>query len=204
MSRAHQVCQVCHKQFPPSKILPATLLRDSLNEDLSKKIEGWNDSSFICLGDLKKAHARLLENVVEQAEWEPPDPEPTFGEKIADRIAAFGGSWTFIFLSVFILAGWILLNGKDRESFDPYPFILLNLVLSSIAALQAPVIMMSQNRQSQWDRRRAREDYLVNLKAELEVRTLNEKLDSLMSHQWQQLMEIQKIQLDLLQKSEKT
>ena len=119
---------------------------------------------------------------------------------MADRIAAFGGSWTFIGLFFGVLLGWIVLNtaALARHRFDPYPFILLNLVLSTLAALQAPVIMMSQNRQEDKDRQRAKKDYMINLKSELEIRMLHEKLDHLIMHQQQDLLEIQQIQVEMM------
>lgn len=127
----------------------------------------------------------------------------TLGQRIADKVASFGGSWKFIiFFGVFI-AIWIGFNFyflDTKKGFDPYPFILLNLILSCIAALQAPVIMMSQNRQEEKDRERSKQDYMVNLKAELEIRILHEKLDHLIMHQQQELLEIQKIQLEQMDK----
>ena len=121
-----------------------------------------------------------------------------FGERLADRIASFGGSWTFIAIFVAVMLAWIVLNVLRPAGFDPYPFILLNLVLSCLAALQAPVIMMSQRRQEAQDRRRAENDYQINLKAELELRQLHEKIDHQLTHQWRRLLEIQRIQVDLL------
>lgn len=127
------------------------------------------------------------------------DEESTFGQRIADRIADFGGSWTFIIAFLILLFSWIGINlYLLTKPFDPYPFILLNLILSSIAALQAPVIMMSQNRQEQKDRQRSKHDYQVNLKAELEIRMLHEKIDHLILNQQQRLFEIQQIQVDML------
>ncbi|EOS8094750.1 DUF1003 domain-containing protein [Enterococcus hirae] len=124
----------------------------------------------------------------------------TFGQKSADAIAKFGGSWPFIFLFVVILGSWILLNTLHffGLSFDRYPFILLNLVLSCLAAIQAPIIMMSQNRQAARDRIAADHDYQTNLKAELEISLLHEKIDYLMSQQWQQMLELQQLQIELL------
>ncbi len=124
----------------------------------------------------------------------------SFGERLADRIAAFGGSWIFIICFGIFLALWIGINSVVLVAHppDPYPFILLNLVLSSLAALQAPIIMMSQNRQEAKDRLRSQHDYQVNLKAELEIRHLHEKIDHLQSHQWDRLAQIQEIQLDML------
>jgi uncharacterized membrane protein len=124
----------------------------------------------------------------------------TFGQRIADKVASFGGSWTFIIsFGIFILL-WISLNvfWLLDKGFDPYPFILLNLILSCIAALQAPVIMMSQNRQEEKDRERSKNDYMINLKSELEIRMLHEKVDHLMIHQQQELLEIQKVQIEMM------
>ena len=126
----------------------------------------------------------------------------TVGQKMADKVASFGGSWTFISIFFSVMVIWILLNSlilvKQNASFDPYPYILLNLVLSMIAAIQAPIIMMSQNRQAYKDRLSAEHDYEVNLKAELEILGLHEKIDSLREHQWQELIAIQQEQLEFL------
>ncbi len=124
----------------------------------------------------------------------------TFGQRIADKVATFGGSWTFIIsFGVFIFI-WISMNvfWLVNKGFDPYPFILLNLILSCLAALQAPVIMMSQNRQEEKDRERSKMDYMINLKSEVEIRTLHEKIDHLMTHQQQELLEIQKVQIEMM------
>lgn len=125
----------------------------------------------------------------------------TVGQRLADRVASFGGSWTFIGLFGGIILVWIGANAGLllTRSFDPYPYILLNLVLSTVAALQAPVIMMSQNRQASKDRLQAEHDYRVNLKAELEIRMLHTKLDQLLTHQWQRLLQIQEVQVDLME-----
>ncbi|OLE50573.1 MAG: hypothetical protein AUI36_19170 [Cyanobacteria bacterium 13_1_40CM_2_61_4] len=125
----------------------------------------------------------------------------TFGERVADKVAQFGGSWGFIGLFGGVLVVWMLVNAwvLARHPFDPYPFILLNLVLSTLAALQAPVIMMSQNRQAHKDRMHAQQDYEVNLMAEIEIRDLHDKLDSLRFKQWHELWHIQKRQIELLE-----
>ncbi|MCA8988969.1 MAG: DUF1003 domain-containing protein, partial [Planctomycetaceae bacterium] len=125
----------------------------------------------------------------------------TLGEQLADRVATFGGSWTFILCFAGVLIVWITMNSLavSGRSFDPFPYILLNLVLSCLAAIQAPVIMMSQNRQEAKDRLRAENDYRVNLKAELEIRHLHSKVDLLLTHQWHRLLEIQQVQTDLLE-----
>ena len=125
----------------------------------------------------------------------------TFAEVMADRVASFGGSWTFILSFCAILLLWMAMNvtGWLFRPFDAYPFILLNLVLSSLAALQAPVIMMSQRRQETKDRQRAENDYQINLKAELEIRQLHEKIDHQLARQWERLAEMQQIQIELLE-----
>lgn len=127
----------------------------------------------------------------------------TLGERVSDSLAEFGGSWTFILLFIGFLAAWTAVNtlllGPRNEAFDPYPFIFLNLLLSMIAALQAPVIMMSQNRAAKRDRLEAKNDYDVNLKAELEIRELHEKLDTLREAQWAELVRMQQDQIRLLQ-----
>ena len=124
----------------------------------------------------------------------------TLGERLSDGLASFGGSWTFILAFGAVLVVWMALNvAMMGRAFDPYPFILLNLVLSCLAAIQAPIIMMSQKRQETKDRLRSESDYRVNLKAELEIRSLHEKLDHILSHQWQRLAEIQQMQVEIMQ-----
>ncbi len=127
------------------------------------------------------------------------DSNPPFSGKVADRVAAFGGSWKFIILFLMLMLLWIGINMYTlSKPFDPYPFILLNLLLSTIAALQAPIIMMSQNRKEQKDRQRAINDYLVNLKAEVEIRNVHQKLDLLITEQMKTLFEIQKEQMNMM------
>ena len=128
------------------------------------------------------------------------DENRTLGERLADGLAAFGGSWPFLIFFVLGLGVWILINRlSGLEAFDPYPYILLNLLLSCLAAVQAPIIMMSQKRQEAKDRLRSLNDYQVNLKAELEIRHLHEKIDHLITRQWERLAEIQELQIELLQ-----
>jgi uncharacterized membrane protein len=125
----------------------------------------------------------------------------TFGERLSDHIAEFGGSWKFLITFGAVIFVWIGANAVllATRAFDPYPFILLNLILSCLAAVQAPVIMMSQNRAEARDRLRAENDYKVNLKAELEIRHLHEKIDHLLRKQYNRLFEIQQIQIELLE-----
>ena len=124
----------------------------------------------------------------------------TVGQIVSDSVADFGGSWKFIIIFLSFIAIWIIANVLFliNKGFDPYPFILLNLILSCIAALQAPVIMMSQNRQEEKDRERAKKDYMINLKSELEIRMLHEKVDHLIIHQQEELIEIQKVQIEMM------
>lgn len=156
------------------------------------------------VGELNDLHKNVLKSLSGEKSFvnkiEDEVDNRTFGQVIADKVASFGGSWTFIisffiFITIWIGSNVFLLLNKG---FDPYPFILLNLILSCIAALQAPVIMMSQNRQEEKDRERAKKDYMINLKSELEIRMLDEKLDHLIMHQQQELIEIQKVQIEMM------
>lgn len=135
----------------------------------------------------------------------PPADILTSGQKISDKVARFGGSWKFIIIFFIILIAWILFNtlAIDGTNFDPYPFILMNLILSCIAALQAPIIMMSQNRKEEKDRMRSENDYLINMKAELEIRSLHQKIDLLLEEQIKVLFESQAKQLEILKSIEK-
>jgi uncharacterized membrane protein len=140
------------------------------------------------------------EKLLSQKLMEFEDSNPPFSSKVADRVASFGGSWKFIILFLLLMLIWIAINlYLLSKPFDPYPFILLNLLLSTLAALQAPVIMMSQNRKEQKDRQRAINDYLVNLKAEVEIRNVHQKLDLLITEQMRTLFEIQKEQINMME-----
>lgn len=137
----------------------------------------------------------IVENLIH-----PPLDILTKGQKISDKVASFGGSWMFIISFFIILFIWILFNTLTPKTFnfDPYPFILMNLILSCIAALQAPIIMMSQNRVEEKDRKRSENDYLINLKSELEIRALHDKIDLLLQEQIKVLFESQAKQLEIL------
>ena len=161
-------------------------------------------SKYEKLTELEKHVARhitertpISKNVVQDL-----SKQSTFGQRMADKVASFGGSWIFISIFMGVMVIWILLNSfiliNLNSSFDPYPYILLNLVLSMLAAIQAPIILMSQNRQAYKDRLSAEHDYEVNLKAELEIIGLHEKVDSLREKQWSELISIQQEQLKLL------
>jgi len=186
-----------HPSFSKDKFLSGT----ELNSYREKYIESFLTKQIGELTSLEKTVLESLKDKTTLTDKLDDDVQPsTYGERIADKVAEFGGSWTFIIsFSVFLL-GWILLNifWLANKAFDPYPFILLNLILSTIAAMQAPVIMMSQNRQEDKDRDRAKNDYMVNLKAEMEVRMLHEKIDHMIISQQQEVLEIHKVQIDLM------
>jgi uncharacterized membrane protein len=223
---ASGICTICKRSRPGSQLVPAALVRGGIAELIRREYPDWGQpGDTICKADLNEFRARyvggliaeegrdlssLEKDVIERLQTEALVSENTnleferaltFGNRVADRVARFGGSWTFIISFGCFLAFWMLINAHFlmAKPFDPYPFILLNLVLSTVAALQAPVIMMSQNRQEAKDRLRAEHDYQVNLKAELEIRLLGERIDALLTHQWQRLLEIQEIQIELMQ-----
>ena len=144
------------------------------------------------------------ENLIIENLLHPPKEVLSRGQEVSDKVARFGGSWAFIISFFVILIVWIVFNstGPSTNNFDPYPFILMNLILSCIAALQAPIIMMSQNRQEEKDRQRSENDYLINLKAELEIRALHHKVDLLLQEQIKILFESQAEQLEILKSIE--
>src|SRR6266567_3438961 len=219
------ICQICKKPKSPHGGMLAELIRPSLLEFIKKAMPDFDSKGFICfddLGEFRKDYVKevlqdeigelsvLDQEVIESLQQHEIvssdiskqfEKKLTFGERLSDHIASFGGSWRFIILFGTVLFGWIILNAiflLDR-GFDPYPFILLNLILSCLAAIQAPIIMMSQNRAELRDRLRAENDYKVNLKAELEIRHLHEKIDHLLRRQYNRLFEIQQIQIELLE-----
>ena len=224
-SSPKKVCAICRQTIPHHDMTPAELVRPALHELIRHDCADWNSHTWICHADLHRYTAKLIENMLteERGELGRLDVEvlaslreneitvkningqlagqSSFGGRMADRMAEFGGSWRFVLLFMGLLTLWVAVNSVAVlwRPIDPYPFIFLNLILSCIAALQAPIIMMSQNRQEKRDRLRADQDYKVNLKAELEVRLLTAKIDQLRNHQWQRLLEIQKIQTDLMQ-----
>ncbi len=156
------------------------------------------------VGELTDLHQHVIKSLADDKSLvrkvEHERDNRTFGQRLADNVAAFGGSWTFIIWFFVVILIWIAANAflLLNRGFDPYPFILLNLILSCLASLQAPIIMMSQNRQEEKDRQRAKKDYMINLKSELEIRMLDEKLDHLIMHQQQELIEIQKVQIEMM------
>ena len=227
-NQAHH-CLVCKKPFPNKALVSGHVIRDVISDEIQKDYPEWSVDSFICHPDLTHYRIQYVHSLLKSEKGELTslerevissmqhhelisknietefDQNWTFGEKLADKIATFGGSWTFLICFAIFLVLWILLNTVVLlvHPVDPYPFILLNLVLSCLAAIQAPIIMMSQNRQEAKDRLRSQHDYQINLKAELEIRHLHEKMDHLLSHQWERLAQIQEIQLDLLSEMNK-
>jgi len=174
-----------------------------MNHDINSILKSGDEQLIKLERIVTKAIAEeklITENLVNQ-----PKEILSKGQSISDQVALFGGSWKFIISFSAILLIWILFNTfmPNREHFDPYPFILMNLVLSAIAALQAPIIMMSQNRKEEKDRKRSENDYLINLKAELEVRSLHQKIDLLLEEQIKVLFDSQARQLDILKRIEK-
>ncbi|URC10954.1 DUF1003 domain-containing protein [Flavobacterium sp. B183] len=172
-----------------------------LNEYRQRYISNYLSTEIGVLSDLEQSVLSSLKedkSIVSIAEDEP--ETRNLGQKVADQVADFGGSWTFIISFLIFIVVWIGANVfiLVNKGFDPYPFILLNLILSCIAALQAPVIMMSQNRQEEKDRNRAKKDYMINLKSELEIRMIHDKIDHLIMHQQQELIEIQKVQIEMM------
>jgi uncharacterized membrane protein len=228
MSKAHNSqanCTVCGKPFAVREMLPDVMVQDSISALIHRDHPEWSSDSFICRPDLARYRTEYVKSLLESERGEISSLETevleslrqhellsmnvdvesekvwTFGERLADKMADFAGSWTFLICFGLFMAGWIIMNSLVLyfRPVDPFPFILLNLALSALAAVQAPIIMMSQNRQESRDRLRSQHDYQINLKAELEIRHLNEKLDHLLSHQWDRLVEIQQVQIQLLE-----
>lgn len=218
-------CHISKKNVPSTESYRGGEIRTALLKLIQQEHPDFTTESHISIDKLNDYRKRYITQLIEQEVGEVSQLEEdviqaihankllsenieedineplTFGQKVADHIASFGGSWTFIIIFFCFLGLWMLTNVLllANHSFDPYPFILLNLILSCLAAIQAPIIMMSQNRQEDKDRRRSEHDYKVNLKAEIEIRLLHEKLDHLMVHQNKRLLEIQQLQSDYLQ-----
>lgn len=216
-------CAICGQ--PSREPIMFGLVRPSLASGLAAKHPNLSPDDVICRKHLTEQRTRYVEHLLERERGELSELERqvvqslareetvardvesawetkrTFGERVSDYVADFGGSWHFIISFFVVLLSWIAFNvwAVNRAVFDPYPFILLNLVLSCIAAIQAPIIMMSQKRQEAKDRLRSENDYRVNLKAEFEIRHLHEKLDHLINRQWERLAEIQQIQLEIME-----
>lgn len=209
--------------FPETEKVSGTIIRKPILSLIKEDYPDFNEDQYLSISELNLYREKYISNfllkeigvlsnlenkVIDSLHTDQPlvnkvEEEEvilTTGQRIADKVATFGGSWTFIISFGVFIVFWISLNiyiFTNRE-FDPYPFILLNLILSCLAALQAPVIMMSQNRQEEKDRERAKKDYMINLKSELEIRMLHEKLDHMIMHQQQELLEIQKVQIEMM------
>lgn len=224
---ASHACAKCGRSGAAIGLTSWVSIRPGVSRLISVQVPDWGDGQWICHDDLQVYRRQYVEGLLEQERGElsmldrqvidslathatvsqdtedNAEQQMTFGDRMADRVASAGGSWAFILAFLTVLAAWIILNivGVLPSAFDPYPFILLNLVLSCIAAIQAPVIMMSQRRQDMKDRLRNENDYRVNLKAELEIRQLHEKIDHQLAHQWERLAEMQQIQIELLEEA---
>ena len=223
-AQAPSRCQICGRTSRAVGLVPAAVVRPFVAKRIAQDHPSWSPDGFICMDDLNRFRRDYVQSLLQDEKGELTSLERsvvdslarqetlsedietefqkklTIGERLADQIADFGGSWTFILSFGGIILVWVMINTVVllARPFDPYPFILLNLFLSCLAALQAPIIMMSQNRQEARDRLRSENDYRVNLKAELEIRHLHEKLDHLLQNQWQRLTEIQEIQIELM------
>jgi uncharacterized membrane protein len=222
-------CEVCGKMLPLDQAVPIDLVRDALVATLKQTAPNLDPKGYVGLDELNKARIKHAEEMAERDKDELVelkrevaaslvrqeaitknidkefDAKATRGERIADKVAAFGGSWTFIIIFGVLLFLWMGVNTTIilAKPFDPFPYIFLNLVLSCLAAIQAPVIMMSQNRQEAKDRMRGENDFKTNLKAELEIQHVNEKLDKLINDQWKHLLEIQQMQMEMIEEMTK-
>lgn len=212
------------KSFPVSEKTSGKLVRNGILKEILKVNPSFNEDCFLSVAEFNQYRQQYIQNLLSREIGTLTELEQTVLDNIqhnhiladeasevkqdtlntaqrwADKIASFGGSWKFIISFLFFILIWVLINiySMHNAVFDPYPFILLNLILSCVAALQAPVIMMSQNRQEEKDRERAKNDYMVNLKSELEIRMLHEKIDHLIITQQENLLEIQQIQAEMM------
>jgi uncharacterized membrane protein len=224
-NHSHMTCLICGTAIHSGKSLALSGLRPSLLDRMRRDHPSLGAEGAVCLDHVADYRAKYVAELLQKERGELSDldrevveslsggetiaanteaeysSDVSFGERVSDALAKFGGSWTFILFFVAVIIVWMSINAAivGGADFDPYPFILLNLLLSCLAALQAPIILMSQNRQEVKDRLRAENDYQVNLKAELEIRHLHEKIDHLINRQWERLAEIQEIQLEIMQ-----
>jgi uncharacterized membrane protein len=217
---------ICNRKLKNKEgYIKGAMIREPIFELIKKEYPVFTKNCYIRQNEIEKFRKIHLENLIKQerGNFDILDKEViqaisnkdvisdniesdleknlSFGQRIADKVAVFGGSWTFIFIFGLFLILWMIINVwlMAKRPFDPYPFILLNLILSTLAAIQAPIIMMSQNRQEDKDRKRGESDYKINLKAELEVKLLHEKVDYLILSQNKRLLEMQEIQTDYLE-----
>jgi uncharacterized membrane protein len=219
------LCQICKEYKNRNEVVPAELISDSVVEVIKKAYPQWSSAGYICRSDLDRFRVEYVGEVLEKEKDELAfleehvtqsmkdhallpkninlefERQLTFGERLSDKFADFAGSWTFIIIFTGIMFVWIIINAFVFviRPFDPYPFIFLNLVLSALAAIQAPIIIMSQNRQETRDRLYAEHDYQVNMNTEMEIHQLHKKIDHLLINQGQRLLQIQKIQVELME-----
>jgi uncharacterized membrane protein len=216
---------ISNKQFPLKEKVAGSAVRQCIVDEIKKEHPDFNLDSSLSLDEVNHYRNIYIQRSVTQTmgkldgleeqvvnamkndeiisdklKDEDDNARLSYGQRLADKVATFGGSWKFIIIFGIFLTCWMILNAVflASKAYDPYPFILLNLILSCIAALQAPVIMMSQNRQEEKDRERAQNDYMINLKSELEIRLLHEKLDHIIINQQEKLMEVQQVQMDMM------
>lgn len=217
------ISDLSNKEFPLSDQVSGKLVRKSILELICKDYPAFSPDCKLAISELNVYRQKYIASFLAKEIGELTELEETVlgsmqskqtlvdkieeatesltaGQRLADKVASFGGSWKFIISFAAFISFWIGVNVVllTTRAFDPYPFILLNLILSCVAALQAPIIMMSQNRQEEKDRARAKKDYMINLKSELEIRMVHEKLDHLIMHQQQELIEIQKVQVEMM------
>jgi uncharacterized membrane protein len=226
--RPRFVCALTGAELPHSAVVSLATVLPSLVDRIRKDHPNLNDDAFISRKELDRYRALYVTELLHAESGDLTEIESqvakslathetlaanvetefgaarTLGERLSDMLADFGGSWSFLIVFAAFLGGWMIISShQGQASFDPYPYILLNLILSTIAAVQAPIIMMSQKRQEAKDRMRSLNDYRVNLKAELEIRHLHEKIDHLINKQWQRLAEIQELQLEKMMEQQK-
>lgn len=226
---ASEKCQISGELLPMTQLVPAKLVRPALVETIKIHIPTWDEDGYVSKRELDKYRSLHLERILDEEHVELASlnqnvldsinknellsadegiielKERTFAARLSDKMAEFGGSWGFLISFLMLLVIWISFNAwfAADKAFDPFPFILLNLVLSTIAAVQAPIIMMSQNRLEAKDRHRAESDYKINLKAELEIRHLHEKMDHLLMNQWERTLELQRTLFELRERLSK-
>jgi uncharacterized membrane protein len=224
LNNSQSICSVCHRSFSKKDMVSGELVRKEIVKEIKQTVPDWSSTDFICHSDLAIMRSQYIHSLLIAEKNELTSMEQsvlmsinendilssnvedeleqnwTTVEQLTDRIAKFGGSWSFLICFGVFLSIWMITNSLVvwLRPADPYPFIFLNLILSCLTAMQAPVIMMSQNRHAAKDRLRSQHDYKVNLKAELEIRSLHEKIDHLLSHQWEKMVKIQEIQLEML------
>lgn len=222
-------CRICNRPFSEEELIVGHGIRHEIESLIQADFPDWKDEDRICTDDYNKYRDRYVSGIIDEESGNIRELKTAvlksikenelitsnnnatvkevlkIGDKVSDTVAKFGGSWGFIIIFFAVLIVWILINSYVilKKPFDPYPFILMNLILSCIAAIQAPIIMMSQNRQEKKDRIRSENDYKINLKSEIEIRTLHEKVDHLLLDQWSKMMQIQEMQIEMLEEIRK-